>query len=181
MNDLPLINFNPSLKSESSSENSSVFKNKEKRLTIEEMKALGSNTDEIFSRVTNPEDAFAACFYVYFPRLEMLVSKLSNRKLRRLIRAIIETPLNKKQYNMFTTEEKEAFVLADKLLESKFLMIIHTQLEYMKELEAHKDLEAKELEARKDSQTSIGTSGEVSKSVVDNNLNGSRSSESKGD
>lgn len=74
---------------------------------------------------TAPEDVFSGMFQIFFPRFVGLTRKLGNNQLRKLMRALIETPLNDKEYK-FDDVTKEAFLLGEKLLTAKSMLIMHS-------------------------------------------------------
>jgi hypothetical protein len=78
------------------------------------------------SRSEDPAEVAATLFTLYLPRFHAIVDTLSNKALRRLIKAIIEHPLEDQPYHLKEQEEKEAFSIALALVESKFVMIMNT-------------------------------------------------------
>lgn len=94
--------------------------------TMEDLKALANMSEEEATKYLmseqDPGNVFAGMFYIYFPRLAALTDKMSNKALRRLLRAIHEVPLNDKPYKMLKKEEKEAFEISFRLQQSKYMM-----------------------------------------------------------
>lgn len=76
--------------------------------------------------VTDPEEVAATLFTLYLPRFHARVDGMSNKALRRLIKAIIEHPLEDKPYYLKEEDEKEAFAIANALLDSKYVMVFNT-------------------------------------------------------
>ncbi len=72
-----------------------------------------------------PEEVAAQLFFLYQPKFKLLVNKLPLKALRRVINALIEYPLQDKDYKHQSEGEKNAFLIGDRLLEAKYLMIIH--------------------------------------------------------
>lgn len=77
------------------------------------------------ARAEDPEEIAATLFTLYLPRFHALVDGLSNKALRRLIKAIIEHPIEDKPYYIKEQSEKEAFAIANALLDSKYVMIFN--------------------------------------------------------
>ena len=74
----------------------------------------------------DPLEIAATMFGIYFPRFCSKIDKLSSRALRRVIKAIVETPLNQVPYNPKDKDEKEAFAIAKGLMDAKMVMIFDT-------------------------------------------------------
>ena len=83
---------------------------------------------------TPPEEVAAAMFNLYLPRFQMMVDKLSNKSLKRVLKALIEYPLVDDETNLSETE-KETFLVAENLILAKVMMINHTLLEQQIELQ----------------------------------------------
>ena len=79
----------------------------------------------------DPVEAAARVFTIYLPQYKQLVRNMSNRQMRRLLQALIEVPLQKRDYRHPTAEEKAAFVIGDRLLQAKWTMVTHTLIERM--------------------------------------------------
>lgn len=73
-----------------------------------------------------PQEMAAMLFTLYLPKFKQLVDKLPNRAIRRLLNALVETPLNDEPYQFQTEAEKNAFYIGDRLLQSKYIMIMDT-------------------------------------------------------
>ena len=84
---------------------------------------------------TPPEEVAAAMFNLYLPRFQMMVDKLSNKSLKRVLKALIEYPLVEDETNLSATE-KETFLVAENLILAKVMMINHTLLEHEVELQS---------------------------------------------
>jgi len=79
------------------------------------------------SQKTNSEDIAAQMFTMFAPRLLMHIDQLQSLKAaKRLLKKLFTFPLNEKAYNATSPLEKEIFNLGDRLLQAKYLMIIHT-------------------------------------------------------
>ena len=106
-------------------------------------KALQSN-ERTFSQ--DPEEVASALLTLYRPRYEVLVNSLSSNAMRRLLKKMIEYPLGDKERRATTKEEGEAFAIAERLLEAKFVLITSTlNKQLQKELE-------EQVEEQKESQ-----------------------------
>lgn len=84
---------------------------------------------------TPPEEVAASMFNLYLPRFQMMVDKLSNKSLKRVLKALIEYPLVVDETNLSKTE-KETFLVAENLILAKVMMINHTLLEQQVELQS---------------------------------------------
>lgn len=69
----------------------------------------------------SPEDVFAGMLEIFQPRFDLLLNKLSNNQLRRLIRALIKGALNTEKISDKVT--KEAFFLGEKLLLAQMMLV----------------------------------------------------------
>lgn len=90
----------------------------EKDLVEEEQKRLNAAAER------DPAEVATMLLGVYTPRFKGLVSKLSNRQLKRLVSSLVEYPLEEYQHN--DKIEKEAFYIGCGLLDAKFALIQHT-------------------------------------------------------
>lgn len=73
-----------------------------------------------------PEDLFAGFHLTYFPRFKKLTQQLGKTRLLKLIWAIGDVPNVQKLDKNFTKEQKEAFLIMDKLLLAKFSLVFNT-------------------------------------------------------
>lgn len=72
----------------------------------------------------NPEDVAAYHFQMYHPRYESLIDKLSYKALKRLAKGLVIYPLEERKFQHTSETEKEALILGEKLLQSKFIMFM---------------------------------------------------------
>lgn len=86
-------------------------------------------------QINGPEDLFAQYFHMYKPMFNNYLNALSQKQLRRLIRALIEYPLNETEFHHSKEEEKNALLIGEKLLHAKQMMIMHTLSEHYKKQE----------------------------------------------
>lgn len=68
-----------------------------------------------------PEDIAAELFFLYHNKWEALVDNLSYKALRRLIKKLVTFPLSKK-FHHTSEEEKNAYLIGDRLIESLYIM-----------------------------------------------------------
>lgn len=80
---------------------------------------------EAITNNKQPEEVAAMLCTMYLPAFRAHVAKLSNNALRRLIYNLVQYPLES-DYNPRNTVEKNAFLIGDRLLSSKYMMIIST-------------------------------------------------------
>ena len=91
----------------------------------------------------DPMELAATMLYMYTPKFQQAVGKLSSNALRRILNKLVSYPLNDKAYKATSQLEQDAFNVGDRLLEAKFLMITSTysdiiQNEMKKEQESNK-------------------------------------------
>jgi len=84
---------------------------------------------------TDPVEAASLIFGMYYPKFLQLILGLSNKSLKRLIRALIGIPLEEAMPNFKNEKERAAFAIGERLLEAKTLIIIHTMYQKQKDLE----------------------------------------------
>lgn len=83
---------------------------------------------------TPPEEVAAAMFNLYLPRFQMMVDKLSNKSLKRVLKALIEYPLVEDDTKLSETE-KDTFLVAENLILAKVMMINHTLMQQQVDLQ----------------------------------------------
>jgi hypothetical protein len=91
------------------------------------------------SNQTPPQEVAAAMFNLYLPRFQMMVDKLSNKSLRRVLKALIEYPLVEEDFKFSGELEKETFLIAENLILAKVMMINHTLMEQQIDLQSEKN------------------------------------------
>ena len=79
---------------------------------------------------TPPEEVAASMFNLYLPRFQMMVDKLSNKSLKRVLKALIEYPLVEEDTKFSSDLEKETFLVAENLILAKIMMINHTLMQH---------------------------------------------------
>ena len=84
---------------------------------------------------TPPEEVAAAMFNLYLPRFQLMVDKLSNKSLKRVLKALIEYPLVEEDVKFSSDLEKETFLVAENLILAKIMMINHTLMEQQVDLQ----------------------------------------------
>lgn len=77
----------------------------------------------------DPAEAAALMFHSYLPRYFSLVDRMSSNAMRRLLKALIEVPLNSAPYHHSSQEEKDCFAMGDALLQAKVMLIYTTAFE----------------------------------------------------
>lgn len=88
----------------------------------------------LLGKSQDPFEAAATMFGLYAPKFELALKELSTGQLRRLANALVQYPINDKE---FINEDKilrEAFSVGQALLEAKWLMTMHTLMEYEQKL-----------------------------------------------
>jgi hypothetical protein len=90
------------------------------------------------SEQTPPEEVAAAMFNLYLPRFQMMVDKLSNKSLRRVLKALIEYPLVEEDTKL-SELEKDTFLVAENLILAKVMMINHTLMQQQVDLQSQQE------------------------------------------
>ena len=83
----------------------------------------------------DPINAAANMYGLYMPKFKQGVDMLSSKALRRLLKALIEYPLEETKYQHSTPLEKQLMAIGHAVLEAKFLMILQTYNTHMDKLE----------------------------------------------
>lgn len=102
-------------------------------------------------------DAACGVFGLYFPRFVVLVDQLSNKSLKRVITALVGTPLEEIKPNLKNAEEKAVYLLGEELLKAKMVIIIDAM--YQNEQLKTATKEAEQLKAAAKEAT-VETKGE---------------------
>jgi len=111
----------------------------------------------------DPVTSASGIFGHLFPKFCVAVDKLSNKALRRLIRALIANPLEEYFPNLKSENEKNAYILGQHLYEAKTTLVLH--LLYSKQEEIQKlDSNEKNKEIN-NVETKAMDSGEYSKTT----------------
>lgn len=79
---------------------------------------------------TSPFEAAATMFGLYAPKFELVLKELSTGQLRRLANALVQYPLNEKEFINEDRNLREAFSVGQALLEAKWLMTMHALMEH---------------------------------------------------
>lgn len=101
----------------------SELKTEELPAGIEEAKAQA----EAGLKEEGPVDATemaSTMLYLYTPKFNAAVDKLSSNALRRVLKKLVSFPLNDKDYKPTSQVEQDVFNVGDRLLESKFLLLL---------------------------------------------------------
>lgn len=86
------------------------------------------------NRAVDPGETAAMIFTMYKPEVSKRLSMLSSKQMRRLLKNLIEYPLNEKEMKTFSKLENEFFMLSSAMLEAKFIMMQQTYLESAEQL-----------------------------------------------
>lgn len=89
------------------------------------------------------EDVAATVFHKYIEPFKDMVSKLSSKQLRRVIKYLVEYPIEEQKIRLPSNEEKATFYFGEQLLMAKMIMMYHTAEEVRRE-SVRKELEQKE-------------------------------------
>lgn len=76
-----------------------------------------------------PFEAAATMFGLYAPKFEAHVKTMSTGELRRLLNALVQYPLNEKEFVNESQKLRTAFSLGQTLLEAKWVMLMQSMME----------------------------------------------------
>lgn len=106
---------------------------------------MSSDQVPVSNMSDDPEEMAATLLTLYTPKFEMLVNTLSQKALRRLVKKLVQYPLNEKDMNATSSAEKNAFLIGDRLLEAKYMLMINTYAEMVQNnLNTEESVENKE-------------------------------------
>lgn len=100
--------------------------NEEIKQNPEEMEKMLVEEAERQAQIKDPVESAATMYGLYAPKFLQGIKRLSSRQRSRLLKALIEYPLNEKKYNHTSQLEKEMMAIGHAVLEAKFLMILAT-------------------------------------------------------
>lgn len=83
-------------------------------------------------------------FGLYYPQFKTLVDNLSNNSLRRLIKAMVAVPLEDANVNLKLKEERVAYAICEKLMISKFGLVMHVLWEHEQDLKKQEETNKEE-------------------------------------
>ena len=101
----------------------------------------------------SPEEVAATMFTLYLPRFQAAVDKLSNKALRRVMKALIEYPLVNEEYEFSSELEKDTFFVAERLILAKMMMIQHTLMNNAEFLQSVEQSDSLETETKVENET----------------------------
>jgi len=76
-----------------------------------------------------PFEAAATLFGLYAPKFEQQLKQLTTGELRRVLNALVQYPLNEKEFLTDSQRVRTAFALGQALLEAKWVMIMQTVMD----------------------------------------------------
>jgi hypothetical protein len=76
-----------------------------------------------------PFEAAATMFGLYRPKFEELVKTLSTGELRRVLNALVQYPLNEREFINEAQRVRDTFAVGQSLLEAKWLMLMQSMME----------------------------------------------------
>lgn len=77
----------------------------------------------------SPFEAAATMFGLYAPKFEAHLKEMPTGELRRLLNALVQYPLNEKEFVNDSQRLRTGFALGQALLESKWVMLTHAFME----------------------------------------------------
>lgn len=94
------------------------------------LEALSENAQKDITDPTyDPMSGALTLFGLYGPALSNLVDQMSIRQMKRFIKALVKYPLEGNEVNPKDPIQVEAYKIADKMIQSKFLLILSTAFE----------------------------------------------------
>lgn len=91
------------------------------------------------NRAVDPAESAAMVYHMYKPEVLKRLPKLSQKAMRRVLQLLIEHPLNDKALTATSQIEKEFFMLADSMLQAKFVLMMDTYKDGAEQLVAAQD------------------------------------------
>lgn len=88
-----------------------------------------SPSPPVLGKSETPFEAAATMFGLYAPKFETLLKQLSTGQLRRLANALVQYPLNDKEFIDESDMLRSAFALGQTLLEAKWVMMMQSLME----------------------------------------------------
>lgn len=76
-----------------------------------------------------PFEAAATMFGLYAPKFEAHIKTMSTGELRRLVNALVQYPINDKEFVNESQKLRTAFALGQVLLEAKWVMLMQSMME----------------------------------------------------
>lgn len=76
-----------------------------------------------------PFEAAATMFGLYAPKFEQQLKELTTGELRRVLNALVQYPLNEKEFLTDAQRVRTAFALGQALLEAKWVMIMQSVMD----------------------------------------------------
>lgn len=124
--------------------------------------ALSENAQkDIMDETYDPMAGALTLFGLYGPKLFALIDQMSVRQLKRFSKALVTYPLENIEINKKDPVQVEAFKIADKMITSKYLLILTTAFEEKQRQEmAQKEFQKIQEEAKKVATASPETKGE---------------------
>lgn len=85
-------------------------------------------------RADDPVETAASAYRMYLPYYRANLPKMSTRALRRIIKFIVEYPLEKEEIGAANAYEREMMELVNTLVQAKFVMVLATYNEGAQQL-----------------------------------------------
>lgn len=80
-------------------------------------------TQGLKQEVEDPTEMASTMLALYTPKFNEGVDQLSSNALRRVLKRLVSYPLNDKEYKATSNGEKNVFLVGDRLLEAKSVLI----------------------------------------------------------
>lgn len=113
----------------------------------DEVKPPAEESKHPLSNIGNssPFEVGANVFGVYTPRIELFVKDLSTGELRRLVNALVQYPLNEKEFldNGSSNTLKQTFKLANECIRARTIMEMETLIKLQEQAKNSEQVEEK--------------------------------------
>ena len=87
------------------------------------------STNLSLGKSETPFEAAATLFGLYAPKFEQQLKQLTTGELRRVLNALVQYPLNEKEFLTDSQRVRTAFAIGQALLEAKWVMIMQSVMD----------------------------------------------------
>lgn len=104
------------------------------------------NQEQNEEQEKDPNEIASQLLYYYTPLYQNLVKQLTTNEMRRMLLKLVEYPLNDKAYKGNREIEDQTFAIGQRLLESKFILVMNTYADNVEEMKKLAEENKKEQE-----------------------------------
>lgn len=129
--------------------------------TAEQLVNIENPAEEVANNNANrnPEDIAATFFKGYYPMYKQLLRKLNKKDALRLADSLVAWPLEMDEPNFFSKEAKQAFWIANQLIDCKLVMRSSVEMELITKANENQNVDA---------ETSTNNNDAVNEGETDN-------------